>query len=136
MSEREENMNTWATRTGKDEGDKPTPTVSDAFNQSSRKATNKTGNEKAAATAAEKLVGLNKSIVMILFAMRMPGTAMGIAGEEDNFYEATYNALLSDPKLCKWINDSGAASGKIGLAVAYAGLMYSVAPTAIAEYKV
>lgn len=139
MSDRESDMDAWKTRL--DKGDKPTepaepasPKVSDLFNQSPPK-TVRTGNEKLAASAAQKLVDLNKGLAISLMMARMPGTALGISAEEENFREMAYNALLSDPSLCRTINALGSNSGKLTLLLAYGAMFGAVMDTAIAEYK-
>jgi hypothetical protein len=136
--DREEAMNQWAERTGKKDGDKPEASLSDIFTKEQSKKTTapKTGNERLAATATEKLVALNNALAVTLFTLRMPGTALGISAAEEDFRTATYEALLTDPELCRTIISMGKASGKLGLLIAYAALFYGVVPTAVAEFRV
>lgn len=65
----------------------------------------------------------------------LPRTASAIAAADEGFTEAAYNALLTDPKLCKLILKTGSAGGKIALVMAYGMLVASVAPVGIEEYR-
>ena len=67
--------------------------------------------------------------------MYLPETAGALATASEPFDEMTYNALLTDPALCKMILRGGAAGGKIALLIAYGTLAAAVAPVGVNEFR-
>ena len=65
----------------------------------------------------------------------LPRTASAIAVANDGFEEQAYNALLTDPGLCKMILKAGGVSGKLLLLVAYGMLAVAVVPVGVEEYR-
>ncbi len=65
----------------------------------------------------------------------LPRTASAIAVANDGFTEQAYNALLTDPALCKMILKAGGVSGKLLLLVAYGMLAVAVVPVGVEEYR-
>lgn len=103
----------------------------------SRKQTPRvTGKDQSlAAQATGVLVQLNAMIAMGAAAIGLFRTAGNIASANEPFEAAAYQALLTDPELCRTILKSGAKSAKVSLALAYGGMAMSVAPTAVIELK-
>lgn len=105
------------------------------------KATRKTtsipsgNNDKLAAMATDVLCQANNVTGMVLMLMQFNGTAHKLIERETPFRMQAYEALKTDPALCKSILKGGAKSGKIMLISAYAMLAISIAPTAIEEFK-
>jgi hypothetical protein len=85
--------------------------------------------DKQARTAANMLGQINQIFAMALASGRFPRTAEQIAIGNDQFVEMAYQALLSDPALCRKILSAGTTSGKTGLVMAYGMLALSVTPT-------
>ena len=100
---------------------------------SSNTGTKKNSNAQLAAQAADALVSVNSLVVMGLMFAQFGDTASEISKREDAFREQAYQALLTDPALCKSILRAGQTSGKISLLIAYGMLGASVAPTAMVE---
>lgn len=99
----------------------------------SGKVTGSVATQAAQATAV--LVQLNGMLAIGSMALGMHGTASAIAAGNGVFEEQAYQALITDPELCKLILKGGVKSGKVSLLIAYAGLGASVVPTAINEVK-
>lgn len=97
------------------------------------KVTGSTAN--IAAQATQVLVQLNGMLALGSLALGLHKTAGAIAEANPAFETAAYNALLTDPELCKFLLKSGAISGKAMLVAAYGGMGLSVAPTAVMEVK-
>ncbi len=87
-----------------------------------------------ARSAASVLGTLNKLIGMALLPI-LPGTAVAITEGNDDFEQLAFQALLTDPALCKRILGAGTSSGKAQLFMAYGALGMSVVPTAMGEIK-
>lgn len=87
-----------------------------------------------ARSAASVLGTLNKLIGMALLPV-LPGTAVAITEGNDDFEQLAFQALLTDPALCKKILGAGTSSGKAQLFMAYGALGMSVVPTAMGEIK-
>lgn len=85
--------------------------------------------------AAGVLATANKLIAMALNPI-LPKMATELLAENDQFEDMAYDALLSDPVLCKKILGAGSQSGKVQLAMAYGALALSVAPTAATEIRI
>jgi hypothetical protein len=92
-------------------------------------------NATLAAQAAEALVQFNGLVAILLMLAQMPMTVDAIETAKDGFREAAYEALLTDPALCKTILKGGTASGKIALLIAYGMFAGAVGPVAYMEYK-
>lgn len=92
-------------------------------------------NEQLAATAAEALLQINGLLALGLMFAQLPQTAETLNNARDAFREQAYNALLTDPELCKAILRGGTASGKVSLVLAYGMLAASVAPIGWSEYR-
>ena len=99
------------------------------------------GNVVLARQASAVLSQLNGLITLGLMApvtaigLPLPETATALAGTSDVFDEQTYNALLTDPDLCRAIMRGGGASGKVALLIAYGMLAAAVVPVGMAEHK-
>jgi len=88
-----------------------------------------------AAQATEALVQLNGLFSMGLTLVKLPMTAGALNDAQDGFRESTYNALLTDPELCRTILRVGSTSGKVALMISYSMLIAAVAPVGVLEYK-
>lgn len=91
--------------------------------------------ETSARAAANMLGRMNSLIGFSLVALGMPNTAGQLAENNETFVEQAYEALLTDPELCRKIMSAGAQSGKAQLMMAYAMLGASVVPTAVVDIK-
>lgn len=92
--------------------------------------------ESQARVAAELLARLNSLVAMSLYASGLPLTSEALNTANDGFREMAYQALLTDPALCRLILGAGATSGKAGLIMAYTMLGLAVAPAAKTEISV
>jgi hypothetical protein len=88
-----------------------------------------------AAQATGVLVQLNGMLAMGAMAMGMFGTASAISDANGTFEEQAYQALLTDPELCRLLLKGGVKSAKVSLGLAYVGMGVSVVPTAMMELK-
>jgi len=108
-------------------------------NKSSKSSTGKTKisgqGAQLAAQATEALVQLNGLFSMGLTLVKLPMTAGALNDAQEGFRESTYNALLTDPELCKTILRVGTTSGKVALMISYSMLIAAVAPVGVLEYK-
>lgn len=91
--------------------------------------------EKAAARAVDALWELNAGGAFLTQFAGYEATAEAIRLTEEGFRERAYQALLRDPELAKRITQSGAMSGKLGLALAYFMLGTAVVPIAAMEMR-
>jgi len=89
--------------------------------------------DKMARNAASLLGRLNSLIAIGLATANMPGTAAAMVENNAQFEEMAYEALLTDPQLCRKILGAGATSGKAGLVMAYGMLGVSLVPAAKSE---
>lgn len=117
-------------------GRKPTK-CADCKPKSSRTgATKAVGSDAALASRAVEVLGqLNGFLAMGLLATGMTMTASTLAANNDAFKENALNALITDPALCRLILRGGVKSAKVALMVSYGGLVASIAPTALQEFK-
>lgn len=102
-------------------------------------------NATLARQASASLSQLNAMIGLALFVpeiprmgknpLFLPATGTALATADEGFSEAAYNALLTDPALCKLILKGGAAGGKLALLMAYGMLAAAIIPVAVTEYK-
>jgi len=92
-------------------------------------------NDKLAAQATEALIQVNGLVAMTLVWAQMPMTSEALRNAEDVFREQTYNALLTDPGLCKTILKAGTTSGRMSLIIAYGMLALAVGPVARFEIQ-
>jgi hypothetical protein len=100
------------------------------------KGTRVTGtNATLASQATEALCQINGFLTIGAMFAGMPATAGAITAAEDGFREQTYNALLTDPDLCRSILKAGVKSGKIALLISYLMLGAAVMPIAVLEFK-
>ena len=89
-----------------------------------------------AAKAAEALCQLNTIGAMLAMTAGYWSTGKAITATNDNgFREQAYNALLTDPELCKRILSAGTTSGKISLSIAYIMAGTSVVPYIVEDNK-
>jgi len=89
-----------------------------------------------AAQAATALENLNSLLAFIVMPFGLHATAGAISSGNPQFKEMAYQALLTDPELCRTImKGGGVMSGGMMLGLAYASLGASVVPTAIMEVK-
>lgn len=101
-----------------------------------RQAPRVTGKEQnLAAQATGVLVQLNSMIALGAAALGLFRTGGAIISANDGFEAAAYQALLTDPELCKSIMRSGAKSGKVALGLAYGTMAMGVLPTAVEELR-
>ncbi len=104
-------------------------------NGASRSGVKSTGSNKVlAGQAADALATLNGVLAMGAMAVGFNATAGAIAGSNDMFRDQAYEALVTDPALCKLILKGGATGGKMALVLAYVMLGVNVAPVAKMEY--
>ena len=95
----------------------------------------KNNNAVLAKQATDALVQMNGLFGTGIYVLGFPETSSAIAERSDAFEEQAYNALLTDPALCRMILRGGTTSGKLALLIAYSMLAGGVAPTAITEYR-
>lgn len=93
------------------------------------------GNEKLATQATESLIQINRLTGLGLRLIGLSSSSEMIMFCEEGFRVQAYEALLTDPALCKQILSAGAVSGKFSLAIAYAMMGAQVAPVAMMEIK-
>ncbi len=91
--------------------------------------------ESQARAAAALLAKGNSLIGLSLGFAGLPMTSAQLAEANEGFEEQAYEALLTDPALCRKILSGGAMSGKVALILAYGMLGASVAPTAVMEVR-
>lgn len=103
--------------------------------RSSTSAGRKTTNDALAAQAATVLEQLNGVIAVGLMVLGLNMTASTMAANNEAFKENAFEALKTDPDLCKLICKGGVKSGKLALGIAYASYGTQVVPVAIAEVK-
>lgn len=99
----------------------------------SRRVTGNAAN--LAAQATEVLLQLNGILALGAMAIGLNATAATIAHGNDVFAERAHAALLTDTELCKTILKGGIKSAKMGLGIAYGGLILGVAPVAANEIR-
>jgi hypothetical protein len=88
------------------------------------------------ARAAANLLAMYNKLAGATLSLYLPVTAAVLDANNDDFAEQAYQSLLTDPALCKSILSSGGVSGKLGLAMAYAILVGTIAPGAMIELRV
>jgi hypothetical protein len=100
------------------------------------------GQNRLAGQAADALVQLNcligtglMVIPPVLGRESMMETGAAIAAAQDGFRESAFEALKTDPALCRMIVRAGVTSGKLALMIAYGTMAISVAPTAYLELR-
>lgn len=115
------------------------PKYCDEHKRSSSPTTKRSGsntpNEKLATQATEALVQINRLTGLGARLAGLETTQEMIMFCEDTFRTQAYEALLTDPNLCKQILAAGAVSAKFSLATAYAMLLGQVIPVAYMELK-
>lgn len=95
----------------------------------------KGSNATLAAQATEALWQINGVAAFLCMIAGMPATAGAIGEREASFREMCYNALLTDPAMCRLILKAGTNSAKISLTVCYGMFAAAIMPTAIMELK-
>lgn len=95
----------------------------------------KGSNATLAEQATEALWQINGVAAFLAMIAGMPMTAGAIQERETSFREMCYNALLTDPGMCRFILKAGTNSAKISLTVCYGMFAAAIAPTAIMEIK-
>lgn len=88
-----------------------------------------------AAQAAGVLVQLNGLVAIGLMAVGLKQTASALGSCSDTFESQAYDALLTDPDLCKLILRGGIQSSRMSLGLAYVGVGSIVVPTAVNELR-
>jgi hypothetical protein len=114
------------------------PTLCPDCKPSTRKtsgANRRTTNDALAAQASAVLEQLNGVLAIGAMALGFNMTASAIAGNNEAFKENAFEALKTDPDLCKLICKGGVKSGKVALGIAYASFGTQVVPVAVSEYK-
>lgn len=92
--------------------------------------------DATARAAAGLLARLNTLVAVGLStALRLPETGAAILEANERFEVMAFEALQTDPALCKKILGAGATSGKAGLVMAYSMLGVAVIPTALPEVR-
>lgn len=79
-----------------------------------------------ASQATATLVQLNGLLAVGAMAVGMFDTASAIAEHNPSFEEKAYQALLTDPELCKMIVRGGVKSARVSLFIAYTGFFVPV----------
>lgn len=92
-------------------------------------------NEQLAAQAAEALVQVNTLAEMGARFGKMEYTAEALSTAKEAFREQVFEALKTDPELCKLILRGGVQSARIQLLIAYGMLASVVVPVAAMEIK-
>jgi hypothetical protein len=95
----------------------------------------KTTNDALAAQASAVLEQLNGVLAIGAMALGFNMTASAIAGNNEAFRENAFEALKTDPDLCKLICKGGVKSGKVALGIAYASFGTQVVPVAMGEFR-
>jgi hypothetical protein len=98
-------------------------------------ASRRTTNDALAAQASAVLEQLNGVFAIGLMVVGFNMTASALAANNDAFKENAFEALKTDPDLCKLICKGGVKSGKVALGIAYASLGTQVVPVAVQEFK-
>lgn len=102
-------------------------------NAGARRVTGNAAN--LAGQATEVLLQLNGILAIGAMAIGLNATASAIASGNDVFAERANAALLTDTELCRTILKGGIKSAKMGLAIAYGGLLIGTAPVAANEIR-
>jgi hypothetical protein len=92
-------------------------------------------NAVLAGQAADALVQLNSIVALVATLAQYEGTGDALRIAQDGFREQAYQALLTDPELCRSILKGGVMSGRVALLIAYAMLGSVVAPVAMYEAR-
>lgn len=92
-------------------------------------------NATLAEQATEALWQINGMVAFLAMIAQMPMTAGAIQEREQSFREMCYNALLTDPGMCRFILKAGTNSAKISLTVCYGMFFAAILPTAAIELK-
>lgn len=91
-------------------------------------------NATLASQATDALVNINSLAAFGVGIVGYADTADAINDRQEAFRTQVYQALLSDPELCRSILTSGAQAGRVSLIVAYAMLAVGVFPTMRMEH--
>ena len=91
--------------------------------------------ESQARAAAAMLAKVNSLIAISLHVSGLPQTASAVNDGNREFETLAYEALRTDPVLCRKILSAGGTSGRAGLYMAYGSLAITAGPTAWNEYK-
>lgn len=92
-------------------------------------------NTALAAQAADALFQLNGLVALLGTLAGYEATGEQIQLGNDAFRDKAYEALLTDPELCRTILRGGVLSGRMALVLAYGMFGASVAPVAVMEFK-
>jgi hypothetical protein len=95
----------------------------------------KGSNATLAEQATEALWQINGMVAFLSMIAGMPMTASAIQEREQSFREMCYNALLTDPGMCRFILKAGTNSAKVSLTMCYGMFFAAIAPTAVMELK-
>lgn len=106
---------------------------SNGGSSSTRRVTGNAAN--LAGQATEVLLQLNGILALGAMAVGLNRTASAIASGNGAFAERANAALLTDTELCRTILKGGIKSAKMGLAIAYGGLLLGTAPVAADEIR-
>jgi hypothetical protein len=100
-------------------------------------ATRKGGNDRAARQAADALMQINSLLGMAMLTpwVNLPMTASALAVANEPFGDQAFEALKTDPALCRMILRAGTTSGKAALVIAYGMLAFAISPVAAMEVK-
>lgn len=92
-------------------------------------------NVTLAEQATEALWQINGIVAFLAMISGFPMTGAAIQEREQVFREMCYNALLTDPNMCRFILKGGIQSSKMSLAVCYGMFAAGIAPAFMAEVK-
>lgn len=92
-------------------------------------------NAKLAAQAADALDQMNGLVAFVAAMASWENTGEAIQTGRPTFRDQAYEALLTDPELCRTILRGGVMSGRVALIMAYGMFGVSVAPVALMEAR-
>lgn len=92
-------------------------------------------NAKLAAQAADALDQMNGLVAFVAAMAQWEHTGEAIQTGRPTFRDQAYEALLTDPELCRTILRGGVMSGRVALIMAYGMFGVSVAPVALMEAR-
>lgn len=101
----------------------------------SKRSTPQPKNAALAANAADALAQINALAAFGATVLQYEATGETIRNANDEFRERAYQALVTDPDLCKAILRGGAMSGRAMLILSYGMLASVVAPVAVMEFR-
>lgn len=92
-------------------------------------------NATLAQQATEALWQINGMVAFLAMIAQFPLTATAIQDREVIFREMCYNALLTDPNMCRFILKGGTQSAKMSLFLCYGMFAAGIGPAFMSEIK-